>query len=68
NKDLAVSFWHFCQTYPKYGHRNLSVLASLFAPRTLLWTAVSRYYFIPFSRESVRTFLSGLHQSNHSSS
>ena len=40
NKDLAVSFSHFCETYPD-GYRNLSVLAFLFAPRILLWTAVS---------------------------
>ena len=46
NKDLAVSFLHFCKTYP-CGYLCLSALASLFAPRTLLWTAVSRYYFTP---------------------
>ena len=45
NKDLAVSFLYFYRTYP-CGYRNLSVLASLFAPRTLRWTAVSRYFVI----------------------
>ena len=59
NKDLAVSFWHFCQTSP-CGLRNLSVLASLFAPRVLLQAAVSRYYFNLFYRVGVRTFLQWL--------
>ena len=55
NKDLAVSFWHFCQTY-LFRYLNLSVLASLFAPRILRWTAVSRYYFNPFSKSGCSDF------------
>jgi len=44
NKDLAVSFLHFCKTRPD-GRLYLLVLTFLFAPRILRWTAVSRYYF-----------------------
>ena len=69
NKDLAVSFLHYCRTFPLLGMPTFRLSTFLFAPRTLLWTAVSRYYFNSLKRDvGVRTFLSSFRiKSNHSS-